>query len=122
MTLPRRSFLHLAAGAAALPAAARIARAETYPARPVHMAVGFSAGSASDINARLVAQFLSERLGQQFVVDNRSGAGGNIASDFVIHAVADGYTLLYASTAVAINETLYEGKVDYDFLRDTVPV
>src|SRR5580692_7045215 len=122
MTIPRRRFLHLAAGAAALPAATRVARAETYPARPVHLVVGFSPGSASDINARLVGQWLSERLGQQFVVDNRSGAGGNIASDFVVHAPADGYTLLYASTAVAINATLYEGKVNYDFLRDTVPV
>src|SRR5580692_7914314 len=122
MTIPRRRFLHLAAGAAALPAATRVARAETYPARPVHLVVGFSPGSASDINARLVGQWLSERLGQQFVVDNRSGAGGNIASDFVVHAPADGYTLLYASTAVAINATLYEGKVNSDFLRDTVPV
>jgi tripartite-type tricarboxylate transporter receptor subunit TctC len=122
MNLPRRHFLQLAAGAAVLPAATRSAFAETYPARPVHLAVGFSAGSASDINARLVAQWLSERLGQQFVVDDRAGAGGNIASDFVVHAAADGYTLLYASTAVAINATLYEGKVNYDFLRDTVPV
>jgi tripartite-type tricarboxylate transporter receptor subunit TctC len=122
MTIARRRFLHLAASAAALPAATRFARAETYPARPVHLVVGFSPGSASDINARLVAEWLSERLGQQFVVDNRSGAGGNIASDFVVHAPADGYTLLYASTAVAINATLYEGKVNYDFLRDTVPV
>ena len=122
MTIPRRRFLHLAAAAAALPAATRIARADTYPSRPVHLVVGFSPGSASDINARLVGQWLSERFGQQFVVDNRSGAGGNIASDFVVHAPADGYTLLYASTAVAINATLYEGKVNYDFLRDTVPV
>jgi tripartite-type tricarboxylate transporter receptor subunit TctC len=122
MTIPRRRFLHLAAGAAVLPAATRIARADIYPSRPVHLVVGFSPGSASDINARLVGQWLSERLGQQFVVDNRSGAGGNIASDFVVHAPADGYTLLYASTAVAINATLYEGKVNYDFLRDTVPV
>jgi tripartite-type tricarboxylate transporter receptor subunit TctC len=122
MTLPRRRFLHLAAGAAALPAAARIARADTYPARPVHLVVGFGAGSASDINARLVGQWLSQRLGQQFVVDNRAGAGGNIASDFVIRAAPDGYTLLYASTAVAINATLDAGKVDYDFQRDTVPV
>src|ERR1700728_4670457 len=122
MNLPRRKFLYLAAGAAALPAATRVARADIYPSRPVHLVVGFSPGSASDIHARLVGQWLSERLGQQFVVDNRSGAGGNIASDFVVHAPADGYTLLYASTAVAINATLYEGKVNYDFLRDTVPV
>ena len=83
MTLPRRRFLHLAA---ALPAAARIARADTYPARPVHLVVGFGAGSASDIDARLLGQWLSQRLGQQFVVENRAGAGGNIASDYVIHA------------------------------------
>jgi tripartite-type tricarboxylate transporter receptor subunit TctC len=100
----------------------RTAFAETYPARPVHLVVGFSAGSASDIDARIVGQWLSERLGQPFVIDNRAGAGGNIASDFVVRAAADGYTLLYASTAVAINATLYEGKVSYDFLRDTAPV
>ena len=122
MTLPRRRFLHLAAGAAALPAAARIARADTYPARPVHLAVGFGPGSASDINARLVGQWLAQRLGQNFIVDNRAGAGGNIASDYVIHAAPDGYTLLYASTAVAINTTLYAGQLDFDFQRDTVPV
>jgi tripartite-type tricarboxylate transporter receptor subunit TctC len=122
MNIPRRRFLHLAAGAAALPAATRIAFADTYPTRPVHLVVGFSAGSASDINARLVGQRLSERLGQPFVIDNRSGAGGNIASAFVVRAPADGYTLIYASTAVAINATLYEGKLSYDFLRDTVPI
>ena len=88
----------------------------------MHLVVGFSPGSASDINARLVGQWLSQRLDQHFVVDNRAGAGGNIASDYVIHAPADGYTLLYASTAVAINATLDDGKVNYDFLRDTVPV
>ncbi|HUI12968.1 MAG TPA: tripartite tricarboxylate transporter substrate binding protein [Xanthobacteraceae bacterium] len=122
MTLPRRRFLHLAASAAALPAAVRSACADTYPSRPVHLIVGFGAGSASDIDARLLAQWLSQRLGQQFVVENRAGAGGNIASDYVIHAAPDGYTLLYASTAVAINATLDAGKVDYDFQRDTVPV
>jgi tripartite-type tricarboxylate transporter receptor subunit TctC len=122
MNIPRRRFLHLAAAAAALPAATRIASADTYPSRPVHLVVGFSPGSASDINARLVGQRLSERLGQPFVVDNRSGAGGNIASAFVVRAPADGYTLIYASTAVAINATLYEGKLSYDFLRDTVPI
>ncbi|MGB6566806.1 MAG: tripartite tricarboxylate transporter substrate binding protein [Xanthobacteraceae bacterium] len=122
MNLPRRRFLHLAAGAAARPAVARIARAGTYPARPVHLIVGFGAGSASDIDARLVGAWLSQRLGAQFVIENRAGAGGNIASDYVIHAAPDGYTLLYASTAVAINATLDAGKVDYDFQRDTVPV
>jgi len=122
VSILRRRFLQLAAGGAALPAAMRTAFAETYPARPVHLVVGFSAGSASDIDARIVGQWLSERLGQPFVIDNRAGAGGNIASDFVVRAAADGYTLLYASTAVAINATLYEGKVSYDFLRDTAPV
>ena len=122
MNIPRRRFLGLAAGAAALPAAARIAFADTYPSRPVHLVVGFSPGSASDINARLVGQRLSERLGQPFVIDNHSGAGGNIASAFVVRAPADGYTLIYASTAVAINATLYEGKLSYDFLRDTAPI
>ena len=86
MNLPRRRFLHLAAGAAALPAVARIALADTYPSRPVHLIVGFAPGSASDIDARLVGSWLSERLGQPFVIDNRAGAGGNIASDFVVRA------------------------------------
>src|SRR5215471_14558513 len=123
MNIPRRRFLELAGGAAALPAAARIARAdETYPARPVHLVVGFSPGSASDINARLVGQWLSERLGQSFVVDNRSGAGGNIATEYVVRAKPDGYTLLYGSTAIAINASLYEGRLNFNILRDLVPV
>jgi tripartite-type tricarboxylate transporter receptor subunit TctC len=122
MKIPRRRFLQLAGGAAALPAA-RIARADdTYPARPVHLIVGFSPGSASDINARLVGQWLSERLGQSFVVDNRSGAGGNIATEFVTRAKPDGYTLLYGSTAIAINASLYEGRLSFNVLRDLVPV
>ena len=94
MKLPRRKFLHLAAGAAALPAVSRIAWAQAYPTRPVRIIVGYSAGSASDIVARLIAQWLSERLGQQFVVENRTGAGGNIAAEAVVCASADGYTLL----------------------------
>ncbi len=122
MKIPRRRFLHLAAGAAALPATTRIAFADTYPTRPVHLVVGFSPGSASDINARLVGQWLSERLGQPFIIDNRAGAGGNIATEFVVRAQADGYTLLYASTGLAINATLYAGKVSYNSLRDLVPV
>ena len=123
MNIPRRRFLQLAGGAAALPAGARIARGdETYPARPVHLVVGFSPGSASDINARLVGQWLSERLGQSFVVDNRSGAGGNIATEFVVRAKPDGYTLLYGSTAIAINSSLYEGRLTFNVLRDLVPV
>jgi tripartite-type tricarboxylate transporter receptor subunit TctC len=123
MNIPRRRFLQLAGGAAALSAGARIARADdTYPARPVHLVVGFSPGSASDINARLVGQWLSERLGQSFVVDNRSGAGGNIATEFVARAKPDGYTLLYGSTAIAINQSLYEGRLTFNVLRDLVPV
>ncbi|MGC1780846.1 MAG: tripartite tricarboxylate transporter substrate binding protein [Xanthobacteraceae bacterium] len=122
MTIPRRRFLQLTAGAAALPTYARIARADAYPSRPVHLDVGFGPGSASDINARLLGQWLAQRLGQNFIVENRAGAGGNIASDYVIHAAPDGYTLLYASTAVAINTTLDAGQLDFDFQRDTVPV
>src|SRR5262249_60734955 len=111
MNIPRRRFLALAGGAAALPAAARFARAdETYPARPVHLVVGFSPGSASDINARLVGQWLSERLGQSFVVDNRSGAAGNIATEYVVRAKPDRYTLLYGSTANASHEAAREGR------------
>jgi tripartite-type tricarboxylate transporter receptor subunit TctC len=120
--VPRRRFLHLAAASALLPVSARVVRADTYPSRPVHLVVGFSPGSASDINARLVAQWLSERLGQQFVVDNRSGAGGNIASESVVQAQPDGYTLLYGSTAIAINTTLYDGKLNFNVLKDLVPV
>ncbi len=123
MSLPRRRFLKLAGGAAVLPAAARIAHADDpYPSRPVHLVVGFSPGSASDINARLIGQWLSERLGQNFVVDNRSGAGGNIASEYVVRAKPDGYTLLYGSTAIAINHSLYEGRLNFNVLRDLVPV
>jgi tripartite-type tricarboxylate transporter receptor subunit TctC len=122
MNIQRRRFLQLAAGAAVLPAAARIARADTYPSRPVHLIVGFSPGSASDINARLIGQWLSDRIGQTFVIDNRSGAGGNIATEYVVRAKPDGYTLLYASTAIAINPTLYEGKLSFDALRDLAPV
>ncbi len=123
MTLSRRRLLHNAAAAAALPAATRIARAEEpYPTRPVHLVVGFSPGSASDINARLIGQWLSERLGQSFVVDNRAGAGGNIATEFVVRAKPDGYTLLYGSTAIAINPSLYEGRLTFNVLRDLVPV
>src|SRR5208282_2365942 len=108
MNLPRRQFLHLAAGAATLPAVARMARAQSYPARPVHLVVGFAAGSTTDILARLMGQWLSQRLGQQFVVENRPGAGGNLGAETVVKAAADGYTLLMVPPAVAANATLYE--------------
>jgi tripartite-type tricarboxylate transporter receptor subunit TctC len=121
MKLPRRNFLHLAAGAAALPAVARMARAQAYPSRPVRIIVGFAAGSASDIVARLIAQWLSERLGQQFVVENRTGAASNIATEAVVRAPADGYTLLFVTAASAINATLYD-KLNFVFLRDIAPV
>jgi tripartite-type tricarboxylate transporter receptor subunit TctC len=103
--IPRRAFLRVAAGTAAFAAISRISLAETYPSRPVHLVVGFSAGSASGINARIIAQWISERFGQPFVVDNRAGAGGNIATEAVVRAPSDGYTLLYGSTAIAINAT-----------------
>jgi tripartite-type tricarboxylate transporter receptor subunit TctC len=121
MKLPRRQFLHLAAGAAALPAAARIARAQTYPARPVRFIVGIAAGGSQDIVGRLIAQQLSERLGQQFVVENRVGAASNIATEAVAHAPPDGYTLYLANTANAINATLYD-KLNFNFMSDIAPV
>src|SRR6476620_4545981 len=121
MKLPRRQFLHLAAGAAALPAVSHFAWAQAYPTRPVRLVVGFPPGGATDITARLIGQWLSERLGQQFVIENRPGAGSNIATEGVARAAADGYTLLLVSTAHAINATLYE-KLNYNFLRDIAPV
>jgi len=121
MKLPRRQFLHLAAGAAALPAVSRIARAQTYPARPVRWITGFSPGGVGDIIARLMAQWLSERLGQQFVVENQPGAGGNIATEAVVRASADGYTLLLVVPPNAINATLYD-KLNFNFVRDIAPV
>jgi tripartite-type tricarboxylate transporter receptor subunit TctC len=121
MKLPRRQFLHLAAGAAALPAVSRIARAQTYPSRPVHWIVGFPPGGATDIIARLMGQWLSERLGQSFVIDNRPGAGSNIGTEAVAQAPADGYTVLMMSAAQPINAVLYE-HLNYDFIRDIAPV
>jgi tripartite-type tricarboxylate transporter receptor subunit TctC len=121
MKLPRRQFLHLAAGAATLPAASRFAWAQAYPTRPVRLVVGFAASGGNDIVARLLGQWLSERLGQPFVIDNRPGGGGNIATEAVVYAPADGYTLLLVSAANAINATLYE-KLNFNFIRDIGPV
>jgi tripartite-type tricarboxylate transporter receptor subunit TctC len=121
MKLPRRNFLHLAAVAAALPVVSRVARAQAYPSRPVRVIVGFTAGSASDIVARLIAPWLSERLGQQFLVENRPGAGTNIGTEVVVRAPADGSTLLLVNSSNAINTTLYD-KLSFVFLRDIVPV
>jgi tripartite-type tricarboxylate transporter receptor subunit TctC len=122
MDLPRRAFVRAAAGAAAaLAAGSRIARAEDYPTRPVHIAVGFPPGTSSDITARLIAQWLSERLGQQFFVENRPGAGTNIATESVAHAAPDGYALLWITQSSAINQTLYHA-LNFDFSHDVKPV
>jgi tripartite-type tricarboxylate transporter receptor subunit TctC len=121
MKLPRRQFLHLAAGAAALPSFSRIARAQTYPTRPVHLIVGFAAGGPNDVVARLMGQWVSERLGQSFVIENRTGAGGNIGTEVVARAPPDGYTLLLATGANAVNATLYD-KLSFNFIRDVAPV
>ena len=121
MTLPRRRFLHLAAGAAALPALSRFAWAQAYPARPVRIIVGFGAASGADILARLMGQWLSERLGQQFIIENRTGGGTNVATEAVVRSPPDGHTLLLVTPANAINATLYE-KLNFDFIRDIAPV
>ena len=121
MKLPRRRFLHLAAGAAALPAMPRVASALDYPARPVRIIVGFPAGSSSDLTARLIGQWLSERLGQQFNIENRPGAGTNISTDTVVHATPDGYTLLWVTQTNAINVSLYD-TLNFNFIRDIKPV
>jgi tripartite-type tricarboxylate transporter receptor subunit TctC len=121
MKLPRRTFLHLAAGAAALPATSRFAWAQAYPTRPVRLIVPFGPAGASDITARLIGQWLSERLGQQFVIENRPGAGGNIGTEAVVRAAPDGYTLLYVTTANAVSATLYK-KLNFNFIRDIAPV
>ena len=120
MKLPRRNFLHLAAGAAALPAISRIARAQAYPTRPVRIIVGFPAGGGSDITARLMGQWLSERLGQPFVVENRPGAGSNVATEAVVHAPPDGL-LLFAGLPSAINASLYS-KLNFNFIHDIAPI
>ena len=121
MNLPRRRFLRLAAGAAALPAVSRIAWAQTYPSRPVRLIVGFGAGTAADVVARLIGQWLSERLGQTFVVENRPGAGSNMGAQAVVRAPADGYTLLLVTTTNAVNATLYNN-LDFNLSRDIAPV
>ena len=121
MKSPRRKFLRLAAGAAAAPALARLAWAQAYPARPVRILVGFPAGGQIDIIARLIGQWLSERLGQQFYVDNRPGAASNIATEALVRAAADGYTLFLANATNAVNASLFD-KLSFDFIRDTVPV
>jgi len=121
MKLPRRNFLHLTARAAAPPAVSRMAWAQAYPSRPVHLVVPAPAGGSFDITARLMGQWLSERLGQQFVIENRPGAGTNIGTEAVVRAPADGYTLLLVGTPNAINATLYD-KLNYNFIRDIAPV
>ena len=121
MKLPRRQFLHFAAGAAALPVLSRIALAQAYPTRPVRLIVPFGPAGASDITARLIGQWLSERMGQQFVIENRPGAGGNIGTEAVVRAAPDGYTLLYVTTPNAVNATLYD-KLNFNFIRDIAPV
>ena len=119
MNFARRQFLNLAAGAAALPATARLAWADTYPSRPVRIIVGFPPGAATDIVGRLIAQTLSERLHNQFFVENRPGAGSNLAADVVAHAAPDGYTLLAMTVTNAVNQTLYKEKIPASFSRAT---
>ena len=121
MKLPRRRFLYLAAAAAALPAVSRIASAQAYPTRPVRFIIGYPPGGSADITARLLGQWLSERLGQPFVIESRPGAGTNIATEAVVNAPPDGYTLLLVAPANAINATLYE-KLNHNFIRDIAPV
>jgi tripartite-type tricarboxylate transporter receptor subunit TctC len=121
MRLPRRTFLRMAAGAAALPLASRLAWAETYPSRPVRLLVGYAPGGVTDIAARLIGAWLSDRLGQQFVIENRPGASSNIATGTVARAAPDGYTLLLASTSNAFNASLYD-RLDFNFIRDLAPV
>jgi tripartite-type tricarboxylate transporter receptor subunit TctC len=121
MKLPRRKFLHLVAGAVALPAVSRLAHAQAYPTRPVRVIVPFPAGQATDSIARLVGQSLSERLGQAFVIENRTGAAGNIGTEAVVHAPPDGYTLLLVGLSSAFNAALYK-RINFDFIRDIAPV
>ena len=121
MTFRRRTFVHLAAGAAAFPALSRVARADTYPTRPARIVVGFTAGGATDIQARLMGDWLSQRLGQQYIVENKPGASGNIGTETVAKAPADGYTLLQIVTPHVINASLFTN-LNFDFIRDIAPV
>src|SRR4051812_38671841 len=121
MKLPRREFLHLVVGAAAMPAVSRIAQAQAYPSRPVRIVVGLPPGGTLDIVARLIGQWLTERLGQQFIIENRPGAGTNIGTDAVAHARADGYTLLLVGSPAAISATLYTN-LNFNLMRDIAPV
>jgi tripartite-type tricarboxylate transporter receptor subunit TctC len=121
MKLPRREFLRLAAGAAALPALSRMARAQTYPTKPVRWVLGYAPGGTTDILSRLMGAWLSERLGQQFIIETRPGAGTNIGTEMVVNAAPDGYTLLMVSSSNAINATLYD-KLNFNFSRDISPV
>ena len=121
MKLPRRQFLHLAAGAAAMPALSHVARAQAYPSRPVRIIVPFAAGGGTDITARVIAQWLSERTGQQFIVENRPGAGTNLGTEVVVRALPDGYTLLIVGPPAAINASLHH-KLNFNFIRDIAPV
>src|SRR5437016_7225728 len=121
MKLPRRRFLRLAVGAAALPAVSRIARAQAYPSRPVRVIVPFAPAGDTDLVARLIGQWLSDRLGQPFIIENRPGAGTNIGTEAVVRAPADGHTLLLVAPANAINATLYD-KLNFNFIRDIAPV
>jgi tripartite-type tricarboxylate transporter receptor subunit TctC len=121
MNIGRRRFLHLGAGAAVVPAMTRFAKADSYPSRPVHLVVFYAAGGGNDIIARLMGQWLSQRLGQSFIVENRPGGGGNLGTEYVVRAAADGYTLLLSSTANTVNASLYD-KLDFDFVRDIAPV
>ena len=121
MKLPRRKFLHLAAGAAVLPAVSRVAWAESYPTRPVRVIVGYAAGGGPDIVARLMCKWLSERFQQQFIVENRTGAGTNLAAESVVRVVPDGYTLLLVTASNAFNATLYDN-LSFNFIRDIAPI
>src|SRR5262249_57509974 len=121
MKLPRRNFLYLAAGAAALPGVSRVARAQAYPSRPVRIIVGWPAGGGADVVARLMGQWLSERLGQPFIIENRAGAGSNLGTEAVVRAPPDGYTLLHATATNAWNATLYDN-LNFNFLRDIAPL